>query len=168
MPRATQRQQRRLGITLGQGHRSPGVRGHRIERLAALALGDLLELAAGAARHLDFACGQHDLHVSGQQGGTLQRLGGLAHRATDRGGCRPTLALREPQQRKARLRFAPLPTRLPICRLGRAELAPQPINLPLAVEGLADRELIQHARCEALAWPVALPSGRPPRPPVAA
>ena len=59
------RDQRCRGITFDQGQCSYGINGHRNQCIARLALGDLLELAAGAAGDLDVSDFQHDLHMPG-------------------------------------------------------------------------------------------------------
>ena len=53
LARLTERDQGGPGVAVRQGDRSPRVRHHRAEHAAAVALRDLLELEAGAARLLD-------------------------------------------------------------------------------------------------------------------
>ena len=67
LERLAQARERVRGVALGQGDRSPGVRRHRAEDVARLALRDLLELATGSARSLELAGGEHDLDVRGKQ-----------------------------------------------------------------------------------------------------
>ncbi len=61
-----QRAERGLGVAFGELDRAAGLRGHRAQHAGIEAPGDLLQLAAGAARVLEVADRQHDLDVGGQ------------------------------------------------------------------------------------------------------
>ena len=105
--RAAQRDQRRLGVALGQRDRAARVRGHRNQRVAPLTLRDLARALGRRCRaSLDLADREHDLDVGGQQSRALEWLCRLAHRAADRCGCGIAVALRKPEEGEARLRLA--------------------------------------------------------------
>ena len=77
------------------------------------------------------------LDIGGQQCRTLQRLGGFAHSAPDRGRRSVAVALRQPQQPTARLGLEPAAARLAVRGFSRVELAAQPMDLALSVAGSA-------------------------------
>ena len=62
----------------------------------------------------------------------------FAERPADRCLRRLGVALRQPQQREAGLRLAPLPVSIPIGLLGRAELAPEAMELADHGSGVGD------------------------------
>jgi hypothetical protein len=110
-------------VVRGQCHGGASVLGHGGEDVCALAIGDLVELTAGAARSLDVTGLQHDLDVRGQERSTRQRRGRLAHRSPDRGGSHIVPPLRQAQQRQPRLGLTSVAIRFAVRRLGGTELA---------------------------------------------
>ena len=100
---------------------------------------------------------------AGSSADALERLRRLADCSADRGGRGIDFALRQPQQRQARLRLEATPTRLAVGVLGGIELPPQPMDLPLSVVGLAAGELVEDAPREPLGGSPRLLQGLLPR-----
>ena len=137
-----QRDQSSPGIAFGQVDRSARVVRHRGECAAALALGDVLQIAAGSARLLEVADGEQDLDVGGEQRRAPQRLGGLAQRPPQRGSRCLALALRKAQQR-GQAGLAAAPAGLAVGLLGGTKLTPQEVDLAAPVRRMAGDSLVQ-------------------------
>ena len=123
-----------------------------------------VELAGGAARFLEVAHGQHDLDAGRQQPGTLEGLLRLIRHAPDRGGGGGAVALRQPQERQARLWLEAEPACGAVGLLGSRELPLQALDFPLAVEGAPREALVQHTLAEALTGLLHLFQSGPPGP----
>ena len=95
------------------------------------------------------ARGEHDLDAR-PGAARARRSRSVVSPSTRRiaGGGGLEVALRQPQQRQARLRLEPAPARLAVAVLGRVELAPQAVELALPVRraGRAARALPDAAR----------------------
>ena len=140
---ATQRTERGLSVAFGQVDRASRLRSHRSQHVRVERRRDLLQLAAGAARFVDVADGQHDLDVRGQQLRALQRVGGRAHDAADRRGRRVGASLGQPQQGESRLRFPSQAARGAIRLLGGRKLPAQAVQLRLLVERRGRRRPVE-------------------------
>ena len=110
------------------------MRGNRGGNPCIEAPGNVLQLAAGVARILDVANGDHDLDVGGQQAHALQPVNRRGCDPTDGGGRHIEASLREAQKRQARLGFQAKLACAAIRLLGRRELPFQAMDLGLLVE----------------------------------
>jgi len=109
LPGATQRDKRVAGVALGEQYRAPSVVSRGAQDRRVVVGGDLGELVRSVPRRRDVADGQHDLDKAGQQLRAPEPVRRLGDDAADRRLGRLGLALRQPEQREARLRVvAPL------------------------------------------------------------
>src|ERR671918_2980823 len=163
LPCPAERNEGGLGVELRERELRSCVRRRRTQHLARLPLRDLLELAAGGARRIEIAAGQHDLDVRRQQRRALQRQGRLADCPSDGGGCGVYVALRQPQHRQAWLRLSAEPACLSIGQLRSLELTTQAVDLTLSVGSMATCALVQDSLREFLADATRFLEGLRPR-----
>ena len=157
---AAEERQRGAGVAGGELDRPRRERRHRLQHGAVLAVRDLRELGAGAARLLRGAERQRDLDLGGQQPRARGRSTASPSARRIAAAARGAVPLGQPQQREAGHRLATGLARLPVGLLGRVELAAQPVDLPLQVDGLAARERVASPRRSA--GPPAAPPRAPP------
>ncbi len=117
-----------MGLTLGEQHRTGGLRGHGVEQRYAVARSHRRELVRCPAGVGQLVRGETDLDIRRQQPWPIGCVG-LVHRPPDAGECRTGPALGEPEQRQPRLCLVPVATSLDIGFLGGDQLATQPMDL---------------------------------------
>ena len=138
-PRGAERAERALRLTGGEQHGSGRVRGGRLQEGCVELGGESGQLGRRGARGVAIARGQHDLDARAERAGASAAIGGFLEDASDRRTRGVDLALRQPQQGRARLR-PPRPRAGLLKRLvGAGEVAPQPVQLRQLVEGRPPR-----------------------------